>query len=1043
MRNLKVNRIKRAPLELTNGKISAIVVVDDGSALYYVRDGEFCMVRENQETILSPEIFENVLVEPEYLSFERRVWFATHDKLVYYACETEQLIIIPLEKSAYCFAWNPTREILAVVHEDTEVATYSVDLENGCAQRLDFTTTVHNAVPHGVYVGWGSTDTQFRGSEGKLRRKKKTTTVQCTRQPVEDKMPRITWRGNGEMFAVNYWRDDRRTFKVFQQDCKPLYECCYGEDDDGLLQSVIAWRPEGNMIANSVRLDDDDDRYCVIVFEKNGYKRFSVPLVYERYEVKELKWSHRGEVLAVLQADHYLSLYTTSNYKWYLKQHLVLREPLISFGWSTIFDLQVFTQNDFFTYEFQIVYDVCDDCVAIIDGNELHLTRFRNSCLPPPLTQITVRSKRDAAINCVVMSPAGNKLQFAIVDCDWHVAIYSYENDNTIQILCSFKIQSTESTVFQNFHWFKNVLFCVAVPRQAQITLVSLTDDGEIVSEKQQYDLDLKRVRNIQNIYELNGRLYQLENEVVVFIETERNTKHTTILSDKCLLLKSIYSSIENESYVFSLTATNDFYINDRCVSKSVTSFTVLFDRYLLLTTATNNLLYCIRLLRNQLQLLNNDDLSAHFFHRPIEQGARLICGVNDTSLIILQIPRGNLEIISCRPIAIDILEHHLSLNDWREALHFLRTDRLNSNLLIDLNVDRFLKNIDKFVDACKTPAVLNTFIQEIEESNVLETIYLQCYHHQSAASSSSNNNNNNKRTLICNALLSYFQEVDYANYAIPIVTLALHHFDIEMALTYIQDLYHRLPQTETALANAVKTLIIHARTEGDDFLFKKSLQLYDTNFTRHICSFTQLDPKFYLPFLNELDAYTQVQRRYNINVYLKKPELAVQYLIRDASAHADALLQYIERHRQVLPTVYSYYSRESPMFQQISKLYGDWLSERKKYTEAAAVYSRAELWMETFAQYKLANDWLAAITILNTRLLDVVKDRHGIITAIGDDLIRIRKYKEAATIQEQYLNNYEDAIKTLLCGYHFRDAIFLTVKHKRHDIISKLLLLL
>lgn len=84
---------------------------------------------------------------------------------------------------------------------------------------------------------------------------------------VNDKLPRISWRGNNEMFAVNYWRDGKRTFKVFEYPCTPIFEC---EDICGL-HSALAWRPEGNMIANPVCMHDNT---VMCIFEKNGYKRF-------------------------------------------------------------------------------------------------------------------------------------------------------------------------------------------------------------------------------------------------------------------------------------------------------------------------------------------------------------------------------------------------------------------------------------------------------------------------------------------------------------------------------------------------------------------------------------------------------------------------------------------------------------------------------------------------------------------------------------------------------------------------------------------------
>lgn len=74
------------------------------------------------------------------------------------------------------------------------------------------------------------------------------------------------------MFAVNYWKEGERRFKVFEFPCTPLFEC---EKTRGL-QGLIAWRPMGNMIACVVV----DKVRSIVIFEKNGYKRFSFPLAY-------------------------------------------------------------------------------------------------------------------------------------------------------------------------------------------------------------------------------------------------------------------------------------------------------------------------------------------------------------------------------------------------------------------------------------------------------------------------------------------------------------------------------------------------------------------------------------------------------------------------------------------------------------------------------------------------------------------------------------------------------------------------------------------
>ena len=52
-----------------------------------------------------------------------------------------------------------------------------------------------------MILGWGKEETQFRGSAGKLSSSKPQESTVLTLS--EDGQPRISWRGDGEYFAVS------------------------------------------------------------------------------------------------------------------------------------------------------------------------------------------------------------------------------------------------------------------------------------------------------------------------------------------------------------------------------------------------------------------------------------------------------------------------------------------------------------------------------------------------------------------------------------------------------------------------------------------------------------------------------------------------------------------------------------------------------------------------------------------------------------------------------------------------------------------------
>lgn len=421
--------------------------------------------------------------------------------------------------------------------------------------------------------------------------------------------------------------------------------------------------------------------------------------------------------------------------------------------------------------------------------------------------------------------------------------------------------------------------------------------------------------------------------------------------------------------------------------------------------------------------------LDDSFFSRPVEQGGLLVCAIPQTSVVILQIPRGNLEIISCRLIAIDLLESLLENGKWKEALNFIRIDRLNNNLLIDLNPSRFLNNIANFVDACETAALLNSVCQEIEDENVLNTIYAKCRLENVEKLE-------NKRQIVCRHILDYLEEIDYANYISTIMIINVYHFTIEDALVYVQDLLQRAKNDNRMLsiaANAIKTLNIHAKRED---LYQKSLSLYDVQLARYIAGFSQMDPKSYEPFLKELEEASEIERRFKINMCLKKPATAIRYLLRNEHASSEETLRFIEAHK-VAEVAYKNLTKDSPLFKNVSSMLGGQLHKDSLHEEAAVVYERASLFKEAFEEFRLACDWEKAVSCLNKAGWNDL-ERYGKLKELAEELIKSKKIVDAGMIYETYLNDYEMAVKVLIEGYCFKEAVFLAEKYKRPDIIGK-----
>lgn len=80
--------------------------------------------------------------------------------------------------------------------------------------------------------------------------------------PQPHSRPLISWRGNGEIFVVNYWKNNRRFLKVYSDHLEPLYT---SEPCNNLLFPV-SFRQSGNYIACTAT---NGETNRLIIFEKN------------------------------------------------------------------------------------------------------------------------------------------------------------------------------------------------------------------------------------------------------------------------------------------------------------------------------------------------------------------------------------------------------------------------------------------------------------------------------------------------------------------------------------------------------------------------------------------------------------------------------------------------------------------------------------------------------------------------------------------------------------------------------------------------------
>lgn len=219
-------------------------------------------------------------------------------------------------------AWSPDEELLAITTQADTLLYMTRELENVTEVTLspeDLRASKH------VSVGWGKSETQFKGKRAKALRDPTVPEKvdEGSLSPHDTNNTTVSWRGDGAFVAVN--SIDSRSRRVIRVYSREGSLDSVSEPVDGL-EGSLSWRPAGNLLAGIQRLEE---RIDVVFFERNGLRHGQFSLRLTRVEMEswgtdvELSWNVDSSVLAVCFKDR-VQLWTMGNYHYYLKQEIVL-----------------------------------------------------------------------------------------------------------------------------------------------------------------------------------------------------------------------------------------------------------------------------------------------------------------------------------------------------------------------------------------------------------------------------------------------------------------------------------------------------------------------------------------------------------------------------------------------------------------------------------------------------------------------------------------------------------------------------------------------
>ncbi|KAF2840587.1 elongator complex protein 1 [Patellaria atrata CBS 101060] len=945
-------------------------------------------------------------------------------------------------------AWSPDEELLAITTRVDTLLYMTRDFDN--VTNVTFTAEDVKASNH-VSVGWGKSETQFKGKRAKAL--KDPTMPERVDEGVLSHQDQgnvtIKWRGDGAYVAVNtIEQKTRRMIRVYSRE--GVLDSVSEPVD--YLEGPLSWRPAGNIIAGIQRLNN---RIDVVFFERNGLRHGQFTLRMSAEEVQKLKgpidleWNSDSSVIAVSFEDK-VQLWTMGNYHYYLKQEIrTLTKSSTATParalWHSEKPLHLAVQASESVQVLQYAFTVARGpllppydfgSVAVIDGTSLKLTPLRLANVPPPMARHEVRLEESA----VDVSINASGTLIAVLH-DTALSVLRYDpslkplEDPTIQGIYPLPLCS-ECISRQICFRSENEIFILSAKKASGLDVIHQFNMEPLTFGDLRHDLE--EIINIHPSVDYqslclqggNGTCLELRNTQTISDTQEHLSGLNVTVNPTGPWVELAH--IGKESIIFNLSSNGQLCANDRLLVRNCTSFLVT-SAHLIFTT-TQHLLKFVHLDTEHNLEIPPDEPETDERCRSIERGARLITATPTSYSVVLQMPRGNLETIYPRALVLTGIRKSINAKEYKTAFFACRNQRVDMNILHDHAPEQFMNNIPLFLDQIKKVEHVDLFLSQLREEDVSQSMYKETIKTNELKRAINGNNNisttqnNSKVNRICDGFLNALQSKKARNpQNIITANVCKSPPALEAGLTVVAKLREA---GDESVERAAEHICFLADVNQ---LYDHALGLYDLDLALLIAQQSQKDPREYLPYLQSLQEMTPLRRRFTIDDHLGRHSKALTHL-KEADDFEE-LKAYTEKH-ELHSTALDLYKYEQDRFNAIMKLYADFLNPRNRFKEAGIAYEYLSDHTSASAAYFSANMWRESLS--SATLIPLPEaELSSLALSLADDAAESKNYFDAATIHLDYLHNVSTAIHLFCKCFHYAEAMRICGLHRRPDLLS------
>lgn len=901
-------------------------------------------------------------------------------------------------------SWSPSGDLLALITGRDALLVMSSKEHEVLAE-----TTVEsdeNTHPANVFVnvGWGKKETQFHGSAGKTAAQADT---QVFMRPAEgdQQLPIISWRGDGQLFAVSHVDEASSARRIRIFDRSGTLQAI--SEPVSVLEWALAWQRSGALIASTAL--HPDGRRQVVFFERNGLRHgeFFLP---RSEAVQSLGWSSDSAVLSVIYQDGVVELWTRQNYHWYLKQRLSSRYAQFQWGPVGLRALGITLDR-----RLEII-EVAWTCarswieetdkltlVAVIDGPKLLLTPFAIANVAPPEslsvwnseggiipTQVAIRSDPNASsfVMAVALEDSVQVMRgtFSGLDCSFSaIGRLSYDYPVQKVVLNSDYLLVQLENAHVGIYSHQLELYSMV---ECPIETV-LSNCGSSV---QTFEGLLLSLNNLENTQLVNRRGFSTQ---------------LGCMRGHFIGLCNGYIGLDGEDLVSGVA-----YLHHT-------------PEFVILCMAADQTLRFLPKVMDPMDwpaLLKGS--SGEESMRRIEAGSEIVVCSPSSASLVLQAPRGNLETIYPRALVLASVRKALSALVYGKAYADCRRHRIDLNILYDVAPETFLATADRFVDQVKGVDRLNLFVASLKSENTAVTKYpgflVEATKSEAGADKVNTVCKRIRQVLLSRPDSDAYLETVMTTYACQ------QPPQLEAALNAIIGLCKGATEDNAEVLDRALTYLIFLVDAPR--LYDVALGMYHLPLALSIARRSQKDPKEYLPFLEELAGLSsEAMRRFRIDAVIGRYASALKHYWEALSAGPseelsfEGFLEYMQQHG-LYTTAMGLLKSDSGRLARVYDLFAQAQMSAGDHVAAATLYKLADNNKGALDACLQAGLWQQAIDI--SKAMEE-SERTSIITSLFGILMDQRKYSEAYSFALAHMPSRPDAaLDAALAGSLWLEAL-------------------